>query len=488
MTRFDPPGPGMWMRLGDHFPRALTPEYQLIYAATAGPGMADYMGRYGVLARGIDVGYVHGHLFIAPLPLAGPREMRRVPPAAAVWLMSRLHPAFRQRTAAAQRALRERPWRAAAARWFTTERAEWVARIQAVADVEPDSLSGAALGGHLRVCEALVVSGYTRHFELHGDDLLPVGLLIARCAEVGVDARTALATLGGASPLSAGTVEPAAWQLVTGYDLDSLAACELPQRPAPMEPPTGDAPAVPAGIEAHDHDEFTELVADARAAVPLRDDNGAVIGAWPMGLLRRAMLSAGRHLGFDDPALAVEATVDELAARLDGAPSPTNDELRDRRADRARRSELEPPDELGSMLPIPPLDALPRPLALIGAAQLAVSDQMRGTGTAVGIGNRPHVGRALVVDDPAVALCEIEPGDVVVTRATCPAWNAVLAMAGAIVTTHGGLASHAAVLARELKIPAVLGDRGAITRIRTGDLVEVNPMSARVHPAAPHGV
>ena len=47
MTRFDPPGPGMWMRLGDHFPGALTPEYQLIYAATAGPGMADYMGRYG---------------------------------------------------------------------------------------------------------------------------------------------------------------------------------------------------------------------------------------------------------------------------------------------------------------------------------------------------------------------------------------------------------------------------------------------------------
>jgi pyruvate,water dikinase len=120
----------------------------------------------------------------------------------------------------------------------------------------------------------------------------------------------------------------------------------------------------------------------------------------------------------------------------------------------------------------------------MGAAQLAVSDHMRGTGIVVGIGNRSYIGRALVVDDPTVALCEIEPGDIVITQATCPAWNAVLAMAGAIVTTHGGLASHAAILARELAIPAVLGDRGAITRIRTGDLVEVNPMTARVHPAA----
>ncbi len=38
------------------------------------------MKRYGVLAKSIDVGIVHGHLYIAPVPLAGPREMRRTPP------------------------------------------------------------------------------------------------------------------------------------------------------------------------------------------------------------------------------------------------------------------------------------------------------------------------------------------------------------------------------------------------------------------------
>jgi pyruvate,water dikinase len=105
---------------------------------------------------------------------------------------------------------------------------------------------------------------------------------------------------------------------------------------------------------------------------------------------------------------------------------------------------------------------------------------MRGTGTAVGVGTRSYTGRALVVDDPGVALDQIEPGDVVITQATCPAWNTVLALAGAIVTTHGGVASHAAVLARELAIPAVLGARNSTTQVATGDIVEVNPITARV--------
>ena len=61
-TTFPAPGPGGWRRLADHFPRALTAEYQRIYAETCPPGMASYMQRYGVLARTLDVAFVHGHL------------------------------------------------------------------------------------------------------------------------------------------------------------------------------------------------------------------------------------------------------------------------------------------------------------------------------------------------------------------------------------------------------------------------------------------
>ncbi len=77
----------------------------------------------------------------------------------------------------------------------------------------------------------------------------------------------------------------------------------------------------------------------------------------------------------------------------------------------------------------------------------------------------------------------IEPGDVVVTRYTCPAWNSILALAGALVTTTGGLASHAAIMARELDIPAVLGHATACDRVRTGMVVTVDPVRATVTPA-----
>ncbi|MDH3755959.1 MAG: PEP-utilizing enzyme, partial [Acidimicrobiia bacterium] len=97
-----------------------------------------------------------------------------------------------------------------------------------------------------------------------------------------------------------------------------------------------------------------------------------------------------------------------------------------------------------------------------------------------GIGTRKHTGRAVVVDDPAAAMALIEPGDVVITRFTSPSWNSVLVQAGALVTTTGGLVSHAAVIARELDIPAIIGDSTAFDRFTTGTVVTVDPMSATV--------
>ena len=283
---------------------------------------------------------------------------------------------------------------------------------------------------------------------------------------------------GSAGPIA----QPEDWMLITGYDLDSLAWTELggtvaPARDVGTERRVDLSDVVPSA----DHDELAELLADACAAVSLRDDNGMIIAAWPMGLLRRAMLAAGGRLGLGDRTLAVELTVDELTTALRG--ERTVDGGRDRVHDApigrgARRCPLPTASDRSS--PSRPLDALPAPLARIGAAQLAAADQTFGTGGPVGVGARSHVGRALVVDDPAEALDLVEDGDVVITAATSPAWNVVLAAAGAIVTAHGGLVSHAAVIARELDIPAVIGDRSALRRFRTGDIVLVDPVRARV--------
>ena len=57
---------------------------------------------------------------------------------------------------------------------------------------------------------------------------------------------------------------------------------------------------------------------------------------------------------------------------------------------------------------------------------------------------------------------------------TTPAYNMVLPLAGAIVTAEGGALSHAAVLARELGIPAVVGVFGVLTNIPDGSTIEVD--------------
>ena len=67
---------------------------------------------------------------------------------------------------------------------------------------------------------------------------------------------------------------------------------------------------------------------------------------------------------------------------------------------------------------------------------------------------------------------------------TTPAYNVVLSIAGAVVTADGGPLSHAAVLARELGIPAVVGAPGALG-IPNGSTVEVDPVAGVVRVMAP---
>jgi phosphohistidine swiveling domain-containing protein len=113
---------------------------------------------------------------------------------------------------------------------------------------------------------------------------------------------------------------------------------------------------------------------------------------------------------------------------------------------------------------------------MAGRSDLAPVDPLQG----VGIGTAAYRGRARVALSPEEAIAELEPGDVLVTRTTSPAYNLVLTLVGGLVTAEGGPMSHAAVLARELGFPAVVGAPGALDRIPDGSMVEVDPGSGRV--------
>ncbi len=89
------------------------------------------------------------------------------------------------------------------------------------------------------------------------------------------------------------------------------------------------------------------------------------------------------------------------------------------------------------------------------------------------IGQRIGAGRARVVRDPG-QMARVEHGDVLVTDMTDPDWEPVMKRAAAIVTNRGGRTCHAAIIARELGIPAVVGCGEATQRIKDGLEVTVS--------------
>ncbi len=93
------------------------------------------------------------------------------------------------------------------------------------------------------------------------------------------------------------------------------------------------------------------------------------------------------------------------------------------------------------------------------------------TGRAVGA----HIGSGTVhVIGNAAQLAQFRPGEVLVTDITTPDWEPIMKHASAIVTNRGGRACHAAIVAREFGIPAVVGAENATTALHTGQAVTVS--------------
>jgi pyruvate,water dikinase len=104
--------------------------------------------------------------------------------------------------------------------------------------------------------------------------------------------------------------------------------------------------------------------------------------------------------------------------------------------------------------------------------------QLRGTGAKVlvtghAVGSRAGTGTVRVIPD-AGRIAEFKPGEVLVTDTTTPDWEPVMKQAAAIVTNRGGRTCHAAIVAREFGIPAVIGCEDATQKLVDGQLVTVS--------------
>jgi pyruvate,water dikinase len=89
------------------------------------------------------------------------------------------------------------------------------------------------------------------------------------------------------------------------------------------------------------------------------------------------------------------------------------------------------------------------------------------------IGQKIGIGKVRLVSD-AAHMDQVQPGDILVTEMTDPNWEPVMKRAAAIVTDRGGRTCHAAIIARELGIPAVVGCGDATARLTDGLEVTVS--------------
>lgn len=201
---------------------------------------------------------------------------------------------------------------------------------------------------------------------------------------------------------------------------------------------------------------------------------------WP--LLRRCALRLGQLLR----ERGVLAAADEifflergevLAAIAGGGAAAPQEVARERRRDWDAHRRLAAPLEIGS----PP--ALARS-QMIGTIETARSTPARRAGALVGQPASPGraTGRVRVVTGPE-EFERFEVGEVLVARATAPAWTPLFSRAVAVVTDGGTLAAHASLVAREFGIPAVVATGDATRRLRDGQVVTVDGSAGVVEVA-----
>jgi rifampicin phosphotransferase len=222
---------------------------------------------------------------------------------------------------------------------------------------------------------------------------------------------------------------------------------------------------------------FERLLSIAQTYAVVREQQTRQFSlGWPV--LRRCVLRIGDELARRGATGQIEdvffLTRAELESALAGAPYPSPETVRERRQRWERQRRLIAPLQLGTA-----------PAIARRTYGKAIEAARTGPPPAPGslVGDPASPGRATgpvrVILDPA-GFASFQPGEILVARATAPAWTPLFAKAAAVITDGGTLAAHASLVAREYGIPAVVATGDSTTRLRDGQVVTVDGGSGMV--------
>ncbi|HEY0160990.1 MAG TPA: PEP-utilizing enzyme [Thermoanaerobaculia bacterium] len=298
-------------------------------------------------------------------------------------------------------------------------------------------------------------------------------------------------------------------RIITGYDLADLTGAEMPamllqniraamtRQEQSVDDVKQREAAVREKVPPQHRERFDELLAEARMTYRIRDERTYLNDMWSAGLTRRAVLEAGRRLAAQGKLHAadhaVELTPAELVSMLRGGNDRTADQAAADAEFRTTHTTADAPPFLGGTPSgPPPVEWFPPPAAraeravrMVMGEMFAARETQKGSAKVSGFAASPGdvTGIARLVLQPQ-DMSRIQKGDILITRATTPSYNALLPLLSGIVTDRGGTLSHAALVAREYGIPAVVGTGNATEVIRDGVRVRIDGANGTVQVLA----
>ncbi len=527
---FEPPGPGSWTIDAVHFPRPATRYWAEMHPEPALRGYREFTRYYGIPIDGLQFAYVNGFAYTS----FGSLRDEELP----------------ERNRRAEEVFERKLWRDQLRDWDRTFKPESIRTHRELQSVDPAGLTDGEFVTYLTRCRDHHIEMIYQHMRFTGAATVVIGDLLAHAADWSdVPAAELLGLMRGTAPTSAGAsselagmiaainADPEArrllesddeagetlaelralsgetgqavsgyldlvgYRLLDGFDISGRYALELPEallraiRAAALGRGDGDSESpvearidkVRAEVPDEHRDEFDALLGEARLMYRIRDERGVFSDIWASGIMRRAVIAAGRRVAdsdrIHDPEHLIDAGFEEMKALVSRSGGPSADELAQRFAWRTSHTAKQAPQTLGPPAPPPPDPArfppaaarMMRASAITRAAMHRTSEEphearrLRGLGASGGV----YEGAARRVAGPS-EFDRIVQGDVLVTESTTEAFNILLPLLGAIITDSGGLLSHSAIVAREYGIPGVVGTRDGTGRIPDGTRVRVD--------------
>jgi len=221
---------------------------------------------------------------------------------------------------------------------------------------------------------------------------------------------------------------------------------------------------------------FEMLLKAAQVATIVHEDHNVWIDQRCFYHVRRIIMEFGRRLAQAGILETVDdvfyLTPEELQNNWDAS---LKDLVQDRKNEMERFGRVTPPPMLGTEPYFEMTDGGAMVRAMFKGEMSQETFKNEEANSVKGLAGSAGVvrGTARVLHSLGDA-SKLQPGEILVTIATEPPWTPLFATAAAVVTNQGGVLSHTAVVAREYRIPAVVGTQIATTAFKDGQLLEVD--------------